>query len=247
MRFKTALIINTLTLCGIMLLFETTPLDIIVQDRFFDFNISTWLVDRHAPMPRFFFYNFPKGLLIIFGACLLLNLLGPSVLGRYCLLSRKKALFLLLSLGIVPALMALGKNTTGVYCPSQIIRYGGDHVYVHVLEAVQSAIVSTQKGCCFPAGHASGGFALMSLYFGAESRPKQRLGLMTGLVFGWIMGLYQMVKGAHYLSHTLFTMVAAWLIILLLARLFQFYTQENPLEDVVLNTAKTKKRQLDSI
>ena len=214
-----------------MLLFETTPLDIIVQDWFFDFNTSTWLVDRHAPMPRFFFYNFPKGLLVIFGGCLLLNLLGPTVLGRYCLLSRKKALFLLLSLGIVPALMALGKNATGVYCPSQIIRYGGDHAYLHVLESIQLVAVSTKKGCCFPAGHASGGFALMSLYFWADSRAKQRLGLMTGLVLGWTMGLYQMFKGAHYLSHTLYTMATASLIIIILASLFRLYTQENSLYD----------------
>jgi len=220
-----------LVLCGIVLLFEITPLDIIVQDWFFDFNSGRWLVDKHAPVPRFFFYNFPKGILIAFGVYLLLNLLGPTVLGGYCLLSRKKALFLLLCLGIVPALMALGKNTTGVYCPSQIIRYGGDHIYAHVLEAIQSAIVSTRKGCCFPAGHASGGFALMSLYFWADSRAKQRLGLMTGLVLGWTMGLYQMFKGAHYLSHTLFTMAAAWLIIIILARLFRLYTQENSLYD----------------
>ena len=220
-----------LVLCGIVLLFEITPLDIIVQDWFFDFNSGRWLVDKHAPVPRFFFYNFPKGILIAFGVYLLLNLLGPTVLGGYCLLSRKKALFLLLCLGIVPALMALGKNTTGVYCPSQIIRYGGDHIYAHVLEAIQSAIVSTRKGCCFPAGHASGGFALMSLYFWADSRAKQRLGLMTGLVLGWIMGLYQMSKGAHYLSHTLFTMAAAWLIIIILERLFRLYTQENSLYD----------------
>ena len=110
MRFKIALIVNVLVLCGIVLLFEITPLDIIVQDLFFDFNTGTWLVDKHAPVPRFFFYNFPKGLLIVFGVYLLLTLLGPTVLGRYCLLSRKKALFFLLCLGIVPALMASGKE-----------------------------------------------------------------------------------------------------------------------------------------
>jgi membrane-associated PAP2 superfamily phosphatase len=36
---------------------------------------------------------------------------------------------------------------------------------------------------------------------------------------GWIMGGYQMLKGAHYLSDTLVTMLLAWIIHLLLRRL----------------------------
>jgi membrane-associated PAP2 superfamily phosphatase len=33
---------------------------------------------------------------------------------------------------------------------------------------------------------------------------------------GWIMGGYQMLKGAHYISDTLVTMLLAWIIHLVL-------------------------------
>lgn len=39
--------------------------------------------------------------------------------------------------------------------------------------------------------------------------------LTFGLGLGWWMGGYQMLKGAHYLSHTVTTMLGAWLVVLL--------------------------------
>jgi hypothetical protein len=30
-----------------------------VQDRFFDAD-SGWVIDRHSPIPRYFFYDMPK-------------------------------------------------------------------------------------------------------------------------------------------------------------------------------------------
>lgn len=40
-----------------------------------------------------------------------------------------------------------------------------------------------------------------------------------GLSWGWAMGAYQMLKGAHYLSHILVTMLLAWIGFLLIQRL----------------------------
>jgi membrane-associated PAP2 superfamily phosphatase len=44
--------------------------------------------------------------------------------------------------------------------------------------------------------------------------------LACGLAAGWIVGVYQILKGAHYVSHTIVTMLLAWLIVQLLARAF---------------------------
>lgn len=42
-----------------------------------------------------------------------------------------------------------------------------------------------------------------------------RVGAITlGLGLGWWMGGYQMLKGAHYLSHTVTTMLVAWLVVI---------------------------------
>jgi membrane-associated PAP2 superfamily phosphatase len=50
--------------------------------------------------------------------------------------------------------------------------------------------------------------------------PARWVGLGLGLAAGWIVGLYQMLKGVHYLSHTIVTMFLVWMIILILSRVF---------------------------
>ena len=55
----------------------------------------------------------------------------------------------------------------------------------------------------------------MMLFFCFRSRRDRWAGLGAGLIAGWGMGFYQMLRGQHFLSHTLFTMIGAWMIILL--------------------------------
>jgi membrane-associated PAP2 superfamily phosphatase len=107
---------------------------------------------------------------------------------------------------------------TGVYCPCEIERYGGEMPYVRLFETVPPEIVAVKRGRCFPAAHASGGFALMAFAFAGARRLRNA---WWGLGWGWILGLYQMARGVHYLSHTVVSMLVAWVLILLIARLFR--------------------------
>lgn len=43
------------------------------------------------------------------------------------------------------------------------------------------------------------------------------IGLMTGLTLGWIAGSYQILRGEHFISHTIVAMFIAWIIILSLS------------------------------
>ena len=70
----------------------------------------------------------------------------------------------------------------------------------------------------FPAGHASGGFGLLCLAFAWPQVRTCRLGLLAALLIGGWMGLYQMARGEHFLSHTLVTAALAWLVAAALAR-----------------------------
>jgi membrane-associated PAP2 superfamily phosphatase len=70
----------------------------------------------------------------------------------------------------------------------------------------------------FPAGHASGGFALLSLAFAWASATSRRRGFLIGCAYGGAMGLYQIARGEHFLSHTLATAALAWLLAAVLAR-----------------------------
>lgn len=72
---------------------------------------------------------------------------------------------------------------------------------------------STQ-GHCFPGGHASAGFALMTGYFIYRQKQPARavFFLISGLILGFLMGWAQMMRGAHFLSHNLWTGWVTWLI-----------------------------------
>ncbi|MFT5110556.1 MAG: membrane-associated PAP2 superfamily phosphatase, partial [Pseudoalteromonas tetraodonis] len=71
-----------------------------------------------------------------------------------------------------------------------------------------------KPGHGFPAGHASGGFALMGLCVFGRTRRGITLGVAAGLSLGWILGSYQMLNGNHYLSHTVVTNLLAGILVL---------------------------------
>lgn len=69
-------------------------------------------------------------------------------------------------------------------------------------------------GKCFPGGHSSAGFGLMALFFAyhLQAPKKARLYLLAALVLGSGMGWTQMMRGAHFLSHNLWTLWFTWLV-----------------------------------
>lgn len=205
-------------LAAVLCLFEFTNLDLAVQDILYLDQSGRWLIDGNERLWRFLLYDGIKGALILLGVVLLTGILASIFFAPVRAL-RSRMLLLLLALAFVPFIIAGLKSYTNVYCPSQLQRYGGDKPYVKVFEAYPSGFSQKAKGRCFPAGHASGGFALMALYFVARNKRAKRLGLFAGLSAGWAMGLYQMAKGAHFLSHTVVTMLGAWLIILIIYQL----------------------------
>ena len=73
---------------------------------------------------------------------------------------------------------------------------------------------SASKGHCFPGGHASTGFALMAGYavFRQSNRKRAYFFLVSGCILGFAMGWAQMMRGAHFLSHNLWTAWIIWLI-----------------------------------
>ena len=207
-------IILCLLFLGLILLVESfTRLDVWLQKLWFDSVTHDWLITGESHQQyRWIFYGGAKKAISIFagvcGAGLLAGLLKQQWRGLIfpCLL-------LLFSMAVVPATASSGKKYTNIYCPKEITEFGGPFEYQHVLECRRPENVNKKLGRCFPAAHASGGFALMALYF---CLPHKRwLGLSIGLAAGWIMGNYQMLRGDHFFSHTLTTMILAWLLILL--------------------------------
>ncbi len=122
---------------------------------------------------------------------------------------RKGTGYLLLASLLGLALVAIGKNVTHIYSPWDLQIFGGSQPYIRLFDSVPKGAA---VGHAFPAGHSSGGFAFFSLYFLAkEYKPHLRIfGLLTALVIGFTFGFAQQMRGAHFFSHDLFSLVICW-------------------------------------
>lgn len=225
MRNKLLGLAGTLVLlAGVFALFQFTNLDVWVQDFCYDFANHRWRLEKQDTGPRIIFYTGPKVAMAVTGGLLIAWLLlpkrwRPQAVRQFELPWPKRRLWLvLLGLAIVPITIGQMKQRSDLYCPWSIDRYGGDRPHLHFFDALPPGY-PPDCGECFPAGHASGGFALLGLYYLSDSRRGRWLGLGLGMTAGWLMGGYQMLKGAHFLSHTLVTMLIAGLIVQILGML----------------------------
>jgi membrane-associated PAP2 superfamily phosphatase len=105
--------------------------------------------------------------------------------------------------------VSLLKLTSSTSCPWDLQAFGGAAHYVsHWAWGVRDG----GGGNCFPAGHASAGFAYIGGYFvfRRSSPGIARAWLACALVAGLALGLSQQLRGAHYMSHTLWTAWVCW-------------------------------------
>lgn len=116
-----------------------------------------------------------------------------------------------LLLGVLASLTAVSvvKNLSHTSCPWDLAEFGGVARYV---SHWQWGVSDGGSGRCFPGGHASAGFAFVAGYFGLRERaPRAALSwLGAALGAGLFLGLVQQARGAHYMSHTLWTAWICW-------------------------------------
>ncbi len=94
-------------------------------------------------------------------------------------------------------------------CPWDLQEFGGVARYVsHWAWGVRDG----GTGGCFPAGHASAGFAFIGGFFAfRHALPKTAWRWFAGaMLVGAVFGLAQQIRGAHYMSHTFWTAWLCW-------------------------------------
>lgn len=137
---------------------------------------------------------------------------------RWSWLQRFQMRVVALSAIIVPAIIAILKQASSSHCPWDLARYGGTEPYIRLLEAIPAGIA---PGHCMPAGHVSSALWLISLtVFLLPKRPRAAvLALSLLLGFGFAVGWLQQLRGAHFLTHTLWSMWISCVIVFALFKL----------------------------
>jgi membrane-associated PAP2 superfamily phosphatase len=123
---------------------------------------------------------------------------------------RRTLVFIVLAIALGPLSVTLAKSTSARHCPWDIDEFGG---YVPYTRLSEPPPVASKPGHCFPAGHASTGFALLAFYFAAYHRRMRvaaPLMLATGISAGVILGAGRVLEGAHFASHVAWSGLLCW-------------------------------------
>lgn len=166
---------------------------------YFPWRDNFWLYqvmheDGRALVKRLFFLNI--GLLIL------------SFVFKRLATYRAAFFYIALTTLISTGLISFLKHHTTLPCPQSLREFGGTRAWINVWKLFATDIPS---GGCYPAGHASGGYAWLCLAFLFPFRSREfYLALLPGALLGLSFGLAQQLRGAHFLSHDLLTIAICW-------------------------------------
>lgn len=193
----------------------------------FDLQLSDWMYDpaqgdfpwRHKWLAAVFVHQWMNYFFIGLGAACALMLVGDMAFGWHGLSSatRRKLAAVVGTAVVVPTTVSFLKHLSVYHCPWDVARYGGFAPYLRPFEQVVEGI---RAGHCFPAGHASGALWLsaFAIFWLPERVAVAAAVFVLGLVPGLVMGWVQQMRGAHFLSHTLWSVWIATLAIVIFAR-----------------------------
>ncbi|MCX8146377.1 MAG: phosphatase PAP2 family protein [Azovibrio sp.] len=200
----------------LLLVFEHSSLDLDITRRLYDPTLAQFPWRHHWLFDHVLHHGMKQASYGAVAAALYFCYLGWK--GELTWLPRRNALLAALGMLLIPIGTTVLKSITDRHCPWDLLEFGGFAPYLPLLAPHPDGI---KAGECFPAGHASAGF--LWIVWGMALRPAgrrlARYGLGLGLGLGALMGWARMMQGAHFLSHTLWSLWFAWAVSLALALL----------------------------
>ena len=199
---------------ALLALFELTDVDRVLTRWFYDPATHAFPLRQHWFFDAVLHRGAKQASYVLVVACLWWCWRGWR--GELAWLPRRNALLAALGMVLIPLTTTLLKHATNRYCPWDMTEFGGFAPYTGLLHALPPGL---RPGQCFPAGHSSAGF--LWLVWALALRPAglrwARLGLAAGVLAGLALGGSRMAQGAHFLSHTIWTLWWAWALSLALA------------------------------
>jgi membrane-associated PAP2 superfamily phosphatase len=211
-------ILPLIALAVFVLCLEFTQLDVWLASHFYNAELRLWPYREHWLTQtalhkggRYFVYAIGVGALLFW----LASWRSKSTLYDY----RCHLTFFLLSGLAGPLIITYLKSHTHIYCPWDLTIFGGSKPHIRLFDPVQDNL---GVGHCFPSGHSGLGFTFVSLYFFfLLVKPEHKYqGLSVGLLTGFIFGVNQEIRGAHFFSHDIFALAICWFSSLLLFMVF---------------------------
>lgn len=202
----------------LLAVFENTRLDVVLELPFY----SAALHDFPLRTNGFFTDVMHHGLKMASYALgvVALGLCVFAMRGRVAWLPRRNAALAAAGMLLIPVVIAALKHVTNRHCPWDVVEFGGFAPYVGLFAPNPEGIT---RGVCFPAGHASAGLTwlIWAIALRGVNPRAARIAFFGALAFGTVLGFSRMLQGAHFLSHTLWSLWWAWAVCVALAAAFR--------------------------
>ena len=209
---------------ALLALSELTNVDMLLQHALFDRATRSFVWRGNATI-EYWLHLRARQALFLLPAAALFGWLGCAMRARRVSAAAQRRLltgearrwrYLFVAMLLAPAAVSLAKQLTNRPCPWDLAEFGGPSARQHGL--FRPAPPDERALACFPAGHASGGFALFAVALAGGLPGLRTLRIRTGTWFlvaaglGLALGAIRVAQGAHFLSHVLWS---AWLVLLL--------------------------------
>lgn len=196
----------TLLALAVLLLWDASDLDLPLDRWFGNAGGFPW---RHHWLSEGLLHNGGHWLAIAMVVGLAVRIWWPWGAARQ--LGRHDRVWWLTTTLACMALIPVIKHASLTSCPWDLKEFGGHAAWVsHWAWGVPDG----GSGHCFPSGHATSAFGFFAGYFVLRHpAPSQARGwLATVLLLGLLYGAAQVVRGAHPLSHVLWTAWLCWVL-----------------------------------
>lgn len=189
-------------------LLQWLHVDFLIADWLYALEGGTWVLRDHW-LVQGILHSGAQDLVRVVGIIIILAIVLSAWLEP--LRRQRRALLYLFAATLSSTiLIALFKKFSGVPCTWNVARYGGTEAYASIWSWSQ---LDHSRGGCFPSGHAAVGYAWTAVYFLCLSiAPRWRwAGLAGAIILGLVFGFAQQLRGAHFLSHDLWSLAICWM------------------------------------
>ena len=196
--------------------FHVTRLDVALATPWYD-PVNHAFPWRFAWVSKYLVHRYLKYALLLVGAgvwIVALRMRSRAPTQGFFASHRRRWWCVAWSFVAVPVVIAVLRRLSPMHCPWEVADFGGYAPYFDLLSAAPTGV---RAGHCFPAAFvASGSWLLAFALLWYPQRKGRSLAVgVVALLLAFGMGWVQQMRGAHFLSHTLWSLWISWAVILL--------------------------------
>ena len=195
--------------------FHATRLDLVLATPYYD-PVNHAFPWRFAWVSKYLVHRYLKYVLLVGGVgvwivALRMRMRPPT--GGFLASHRRRWWCVAWSFVAVPVVIAVLRRLSPMHCPWEIVDFGGYAPYFDLLSAAPAGV---RPGHCFPAAFVASGSWLLSfaLLWYPERKVRSVAVGLAALLLAFAMGWVQQMRGAHFLSHTLWSLWVSWAVVL---------------------------------